>query len=234
MARSEDAGVGHAAGHRAPGGSCGAKAVAPGEAGRATQTRVCRSSHPVRVWEQELLRLVREFGVDNPFRPGWSLRLGPLRLRSVPWYWYVLRERLLEASARRRPAPPSPAHHDHYCEKCDHQWIHEGHTCAYPWAFPCGAMGHNGVGTGRDQLDSWLIVIRGDRTELGRQLGESFKADPRVSVVVDRRRTHRRALSTSGGVLTVERRRLRDRRMPQTSKDGSIWQTLGFRVLQAR
>jgi len=167
--------------------------------------------------------------VDNPFQPGWSLRLGPLRLRSVPWYWSVLRDRLREASARPRPAATAPAHHDHYCEACDHRWIHEGHMCAYPWAFPCGAK--RGIGTGRDQLDSWLILVRGDRTDLRRHLGESFKADPRVTVVLDRRRTDRRTLSAPGGALTFERRRLRDRRGPETAREGALWQTLGFRVL---
>jgi len=104
--------------------------------------------------------------------------------------------------------------------------------CAYPWAFPCGAQRHDGLGTGPDLLAAWLIVVRGDRTDLRRQLGESFKANPHVTVVLDRRRTDRRAPSALGGVWTFERRRLRDRRMLQTAKDGSLWQTLGFRVLQ--
>jgi len=68
--------------------------------------------------------------------------------------------------------------------------------------------------------------------DLRRQLGESFKADPRVTVVLDRRRTDRRVLYAPGGALTFERRRLRDRRVPQTAKDGSLWQILGFRVHQ--
>jgi len=104
--------------------------------------------------------------------------------------------------------------------------------CAYPWAYPCGAKSRDGVGTGRDQVASWLIVVRGDRTDLRRHLGEGFKADPRVTVVLDRRRTDRRALSAPGGALTFERRRLLDRRVPHTATDGSLWQALGFRVLQ--
>ena len=39
----------------------------------------------------------------NPFRRGWSIRLGRLRLRSVPWYWDVLWERLAESSAKQKP-----------------------------------------------------------------------------------------------------------------------------------
>src|SRR5262249_10464949 len=146
-----------------------------------------------------------ELRVDNAFQPGWALRLGPLRLRSVPWYWAVLRDRLREAAARPRSAAPAPAHHDHYCEACDHRSISVGHMCAYPWAFPCGSKRHGGIGTERDQLDSWLILVRGHRTDLRRHLGESFKADPRVTVVLDRRRTDRRTLSAPGGALTFER-----------------------------
>jgi hypothetical protein len=166
--------------------------------------------------------------VNHPFRPGWSLRLGPLRLRSVPWYWAVLRDRLREASAKSQPLPPSTAHHDHYCEECDRAWIHEGHTCAQPWAVPCPEKSHGGADNG-----AWLIVVRGDRAELGRYLDRGFETDPRVTVVVDRRRRDRRTRSTPPASVAVERRRWRDRRLPRTAKDGSVWASLGFQVLPA-
>jgi hypothetical protein len=164
--------------------------------------------------------------VDHPFRPGWSLRLGPVRLRSVPWYWAVVCDRFREASVKPRPVAP-PVHHDHYCEECDRQWIHEGHTCAYPWAAPCLGKSHTDATTG-----SWLIVVRGDRTDLGRSLGENFEADPRVRVVLDRRHADRRLRLAHPPSIAVERRRWRDRRIPHTGKEGSLWATLGFRVLQ--
>jgi hypothetical protein len=87
--------------------------------------------------------------VHNPFRRSWSVRMGRVRIFSVPWYWDVLRERLAESSARQRPVAPPPAHHDHYCEECDRRWVQEDHTCATPWASPCAGERHQGAGTGR-------------------------------------------------------------------------------------
>jgi hypothetical protein len=171
--------------------------------------------------------------VNNPFRPGWSLRLGRLRLRSVPWYWSVLRDRLATSTARRPPVTPPPAHHEHYCEDCDQQWVHEGHTCAHSWAFPCLGKDHGADG-GRGRFGSWLIVVRRDRAELSRHLGESFAADPRVTVVVDRRRLDRRAMRARRAAVALERRRRRDRRVPQTGEESSVWTGLGVRILPAR
>jgi hypothetical protein len=172
--------------------------------------------------------------VYNPFRRGWSLRLGPLRLRSLPWYWDVLRERLAESSARRRPVAPPPARHDHYCEECDRRWVHEGRTCARAWASPCAGEHHQGAGAVRERLGRWLIVVRRDRADLCRQLGESFGDDQRVTVVLDRRQAERRGPRARKAPVAVERRRWRDRRTPQTDEDGSIWANLGFRTHQAR
>jgi hypothetical protein len=169
----------------------------------------------------------------TPFRRGWSIRLGRWRLRSVPWYWDVFRERLAESSARRRPRAPRPVHHDHYCEECDRRWVHEGHTCAQPWAASCGIESHHGGATGQRRLSRWLIVVRRERGELWRHLGEGFEADPRVTVVLDRRESERRVGRAQTLRLAVERRRWRDRRVPQIGEDRSIWANLGFRVHQA-
>ena len=168
----------------------------------------------------------------NPFRRGWSIRLGPLRLRSIPWYWDVLWERFAESSATQKPVPPPPARHDHYCEECDRRWVHEGQTCAIAWASPCAGERHQGAGTVRRRLGQWFIVVRGDRAQLCRQLGESFKGDPRVTVVLDRRRSERRVPRGRNSSVAPERRRWRDRRTPQTDEDRSLWANLGFRAYQ--
>jgi len=76
--------------------------------------------------------------MDHPFRSGWSIRPGPLRLRSLLWYWQCLTERLSARLAQWRRSAPAPAHHAHYCERCDRSWLHEGDMCARPWAAPCG------------------------------------------------------------------------------------------------
>ena len=117
---------------------------------------------------------LRRIFVHNPFRRGWSIRLGRLRLRSVLWYWDVLCERLAESPAEQKPVAPLPARHDHYCEACDRRWVHEGQTCATAWASPCTGERHQDAGTVRQRLGRWLIVVRRDRAELRRQLGESF------------------------------------------------------------
>src|SRR5262245_44647253 len=128
----------------------------------------------------------------HPFRRGWSMRLGPIRLRSAPWYWDILWERLSASSPSQHPLPPMPAHHDHYCEECDGSWMHDGHTCATAWASPCpthlrGSARKHPHGSG-----PWLIVVRRERTELCRHLGESFKDQARVTVLLDRRQSERR------------------------------------------
>lgn len=196
-------------------------------------SRIRASSEKMESTGTHTLNGIAGIVVHNPFRRGWSVRLGPLRLRSVPWYWDVLRERLAESAARQRPVPPSPAHHDHYCEECDRQWVHGGHTCAHPWAFPCGKS-HRSPGTGRQRLGPWVIVVRRDRAELGKHLGASFEADQRVTVVVDRRQSERRVQHVQSAPVAAERRRWGDRRAPQADEDGSMWASLGFRVVQER
>jgi hypothetical protein len=168
--------------------------------------------------------------VHNPFRRGWSIRLGRLRLRSVPWYWDVLWERLAEPSTKQKPVAPSPARHDHYCEDCDQRWVHEGHTCATAWASPCAGERHQGAGTVRQRLGRWLIVVRRDRAELRRQLGKGFGADPRVTVVLDRRQSERRGRGAQRAPVAVERRQSRDRRTTPSAEDRSIWANLGFQT----
>ena len=169
--------------------------------------------------------------MSNPFQPGWSRRLGPLRLRSIPWYWDVVRESLRSATARPRKIAPASAHHTHYCEECDRQWTHEGETCARPWALPCPGASRAGAGPAGHRLGPWLIVVRRDRADLGRHLGAGFETDPRVTVVVDRRRADRRMRPVERVWVTSERRQRRDRRAPPGGEDGSLWASLGFRVL---
>ena len=73
-----------------------------------------------------------------PFRRDWSIRLGRLRLFSVPWSWDWVRERLTGWAAGRTTAPPRRTH-QHYCEWCDGHWPHEGQMCAQQWAWQCPA-----------------------------------------------------------------------------------------------
>lgn len=166
--------------------------------------------------------------VPNPFRRGWSIRLGRLRLRSILWYWDVLWERLAASSAKQKPVAPTPPHHDHYCEECDQRWVHEGYTCATPWAAPCAGERHEGVETPQRRLDQWFIVVRRDRAQLCRKLSESFEGDPRVTVVLNRRQSERRQRRAWKAPLAVEWRQSRDRRTPPTDADRSIWTNLGF------
>jgi hypothetical protein len=145
----------------------------------------------------------------------------------------VLRERVRRAATRTRAGTPPPAHHTHYCEDCDQQWTHAGETCAQPWALRCLKTDRLGTGATGHRPGPWLIVVRRDRTELGRHLGAGFEADPRVTVVVDRRRVERRMRSVERVWVTFERRQRRDRRAAPGGEDGPIWASLGFRVLPA-
>ena len=169
---------------------------------------------------------VRRIISDNPFRRSWSVRMGRVRIFSLPWYWDGLRRRLAESSATQTRAAPPQAHHDHYCELCDQPWIHPGHTCAIAWAVPCAA--HSGAKTGRQRLGHWLIVVRRDRAELCDRLGEGFQAEQHVTVVLDRRQSERRVHAAQNAPVAAERRLWSDRRAPQTAEDRSIWANLGF------
>jgi hypothetical protein len=169
-----------------------------------------------------------EFSRLNPFRRSWSVRIGHVRIFSVPWYWDVCRARLADAVAAQKNVMPPPSRHDHYCEECDRRWVHEAHPCAIPWAALCAGDLHQGPGTVRQRLGRWLIVVRRDRAELCKQLGESFAADERVTVVLDRRQSDRRGRRPRKAPVTGERRHSSDRRTPPTDPDRSIWATLGF------
>lgn len=168
----------------------------------------------------------------NPFRRGWSIRLGSVRLRSVPWYWDVIRERIAASSARRRPVAPPPVHHDHYCHECDRRWVHEGHTCPEPWAARCPDRSHPDSTARQEGLGRWLIVVRQDRADLCQRLGESFEANQRVTVLLDRRRSERRAPQSRKAPGAPNRRSWKDRRTPETGEDRAAWSTVGFRVQQ--
>jgi hypothetical protein len=170
--------------------------------------------------------------VTNPLRRGWSMRVGRVRLRSIPWYWDVLQEHLAEFVARRTPVAPRVVHHEHYCGECDRRWTHEGHTCAHPWVSVCAREGHWDLGPGRGRRRQWLIVVRRDRADLRQHLCESFEGDQRVSVVHDRRQSPRRLLQGPRSRLAIERRLWKDRREPD--KDDSMWADLGFRTHQDR
>ena len=194
------------------------------------------------------------FIVPNPFRRGWSIRLGRLRLFSVPWYWDRVRERLTGRAVGRTTALRRRTH-QHYCEGCDGNWAHEGQMCAQQWAWQCPAcrppkIGPAGpeaaprvsiasgdsrsvspadAGTVRQRLGRWFMVVRRDRAELCQQLGESFGGDSRIIVVLDRRHSERRGRPEPKASLAVERRRWTDRRTPPTDQDSYTWASLGFR-----
>ena len=165
----------------------------------------------------------------NPFRRSWSVRIGHVRIFSIPWYLDVCRARFADVlAAQQKGVRQPPSRHDHYCEDCDRRWAHEGHPCAIPWAAPCAGERHQEPGTVRQRLGRWLIVVRRDRAELCNQLGESFAADERVAVVLDRRQSERRGRPPRKAPVTGERRHSRDRRTPPTDADRSVWATLGF------
>ena len=163
----------------------------------------------------------------NPFRRSWSVRVGHVRIFSLPWYWDVLRTRLAESSAAQTPAA-LPAQHDHYCEVCDGPWLHRGHTCAIAWAVPCAV--HSGANTLGQRPGHWLIVVRRDRAELCDRLGEGFRAEQHVTVVLDRRQSERRVRHAQNAPVAAERRLWSDRRAPQTAEDRSLWTNLGFQA----
>ena len=173
--------------------------------------------------------------VPNPFRRGWSIRLGRLRLFSVPWYWDRVRERFTGWAAGGTTALPRRTH-QHYCEGCDGNWEHEGQVCAQQWAWQCPACRPPKIGPAgpvaaprAQRLGRWFIVVRRDRAELCQQLGESFGGDSRIIVILDRRHSERRGRPEPKASLAAERRRRTDRRTPPTDQNAYTWASLGFR-----
>ncbi len=73
--------------------------------------------------------------------------------------------------------------------------------------------------SGDAPLPRWLIVVRRDKQDLYRNLLESFKSDPQVTVIQDRRQAET-------GRVEVERRRTR-----LSARERDLWQTLGFRLI---
>jgi len=65
----------------------------------------------------------------------------------------------------------------------------------------------------------WLFVVRRDKRELHRHLRQSFASDPRVEVILDRRREDRNPVA-------VERRQA-----PVTTVELDLWESLGFRLI---
>jgi hypothetical protein len=167
-------------------------------------------------------------GSAKPYRRNWSIRIGRVRIFSVPGYWNAIRAHFADAWAAQKSQEPPPSRHDHYCEECDRQWAHEGPLCTIPWAAPCAGERHQGPGTVRQRLGLWLIVVRRDRADLCTQLDQSFATDHTVTVVLDRRQSARRGRRPIKAPATGERRRFRDRRTPSTDADRSIWATVGF------
>jgi hypothetical protein len=143
-----------------------------------------------------------------------------------------MRERIVGSSARRRPVAPPPVHHDHYCHECDRRWVHEGHTCPAPWAARCPDRSHPGTAARQESLGPWLIVVRRDRADLCQRLGESFEADQRVTVLLDRRQSERRAPQSRRTPGVPERRRWKDRRTLPTGEERASWASVGLRVQQ--
>jgi hypothetical protein len=72
----------------------------------------------------------------------------------------------------------------------------------------------------------WRIVVRQDRHDLYLDLRKSLEADPRVAVVLDRRKAARRV---SAGLPDAERRR-RDRRGTFAGKTLDLWDAVGIRL----
>jgi len=73
-------------------------------------------------------------------------------------------------------------------------------------------------------------VVRRDRAELCDRLGEGFRAEQNVTVVLDRRQSERRVRHAQGTPMAAERRLWSDRRAPQTAEDRSHWTNLGFQA----
>jgi hypothetical protein len=180
--------------------------------------------------------------MDNPLRHGWSKLLGRLGLPGLREDWEILwarlenlPKRLVDALTELGPLPPTAGHHTHYCEDCDRHWVHAGHVCAIAWAAPCADGRHESdAATAGPRLGRWLVVVRRERSGLCQQLHESFGDNPRITVVVDRRRCERRRPPVLGAPLRTERRHGSDRRTPATDGDGHVWDTLGFRPHRVR
>jgi hypothetical protein len=168
--------------------------------------------------------------VADPFWRGWSDRLA--RLPPLPRPWEILQTRLAEFWAQQARLAATAARHEHYCEVCDGEWLHEGRMCAVPWAFPC-ARHHQDGRAKRARTGRWLIVVRRDRAELSQELIETFGEDPRVTVILDRRQAERRGAPASRASAGAERRRGSDRRAPATDKDAHVWVSVGFRPHRA-
>ena len=58
-------------------------------------------------------------------------------------------------------------------------------------AIEAARRGFRSIGTVRSRLGPWFVVVRRDRPELCEQLTESFGDDPRITEVLDRRRSER-------------------------------------------
>jgi hypothetical protein len=63
--------------------------------------------------------------VRNPFNRASSVRIGRVRIFSIPWYWDVVCHPVFEVWSHRTKAAPSPA--------CDRHWLHDGPDCPLPW-----------------------------------------------------------------------------------------------------
>jgi CheY-like chemotaxis protein len=72
----------------------------------------------------------------------------------------------------------------------------------------------------------WLIIVQRDRPHLYRDLHQSFAADGRVQVILDRRQDDRRREVAGVG---PDRRR-RQRRTGLTARDAELWEHLGLRL----
>jgi hypothetical protein len=73
---------------------------------------------------------------------------------------------------------------------------------------------------------SWRIMVRPDRHDLYVDLRKSLGGDPRVAVVVDRRKAARRVATSPA---EPDRRR-RDRRATFAGKTLDLWDTVGLKL----
>ena len=76
----------------------------------------------------------------------------------------------------------------------------------------------------------WVIVVRGDRHDLYENLHESFELDRRVRVILDRRRSDRRA---EAHTVKRQRRRVQRRKVPELH-EMRFWENAGFCVVYER
>jgi hypothetical protein len=134
------------------------------------ENRIARSLSPFAVCDDapggegnramELSRL-------NPFRRSWSVRVGRVRIFSIPRYWDVYRERFARTSWPRSRRASGSSHL--ITTTIARNVTDDGlmRAIRVPFRGPRPLLGsHQEPGTVRQRLGRWLIVVRRDRAEL--------------------------------------------------------------------